>query len=175
MLGLDPGTANLGLAVLEYIPGTGKPRVLTAEHHTTKVNHDAVTVVEDDLVRLRALTDVVRNAIDVYKPDVIAAETYIVFSQHAVKTGWKVAYSYSMTAVLAHLHGIPFRPIRPQEIKRKVAHASGASKDDVARAVCGYVVGLEARLNAVPRNKREHISDACAIALLGLGYAVKGS
>lgn len=169
-LGIDPGLANFGISVVDWdiTISEARPIARSARVFTTAKDHDAQRVSDDDLSRITALVQRVDESIKLVKPDCIAAETYTVFTTKMAKHGWKVAIVYGAIMASAVLHGIPFYPVMPNEVKRKVALYSGASKEGVMRAAIAQIDDLGSLLAQVKVSLRDHAADAAAIALIGL-------
>lgn len=169
-LGIDPGLANFGISVVDWDVTTpdAKPVARSARVFTTAKDSDAQRVTDDDLSRVTSLVQRLDEAVRLIKPDCIAAETYTVFAKKMAKHGWKVAIVYGAVMSLAVVHGIPFYPVMPGEVKRKVALYSGADKEGVMRAAIAQIDDLGALLAQVKTSLRDHAADAAAIALIGL-------
>jgi len=171
-LGIDPGLRNFGISVLDY-DGVTRPVARAARVFETRPNHDEGRITDDDLARVNDLCRRLSEAIDLTKPDCMAAETYRVYTTKAAKDGWKVAYIYGMIVAVAYGKGIPFYAVTPGDVKRRIGGSSSASKEAVMRNAIATVDQLDGLLLNLNKSVRDHASDAAGIALLALQLHIK--
>ena len=150
VLGIDPGLANVGLAV-----------VARRDRSVTLVWADTLrTPAEaDEAVRLRRLADAVAGAIAEHRPDALAIER-VAWTRNQV-SALRVARAIGATMVAADRAGIPVREYGPNEVKMAVTGSGNADKRQVRDA-------LERihRLRGVPA--QPDAADAVATALTHL-------
>jgi crossover junction endodeoxyribonuclease RuvC len=150
VLGIDPGLANVGLAVVAR-----RDRAVTLVwSDTVRTPADA-----DEAVRLRRLADAVAAAIADHRPDAVAIER-VAWNRNQV-SALRVARAIGATMVAADRAGIPVREYGPNEVKIAVTGAGNADKRQVRDA-------LERihRLRDVPA--QPDAADAVATALTDL-------
>ncbi len=149
VLGVDPGIANLGLAVVEG--GGRKARLLFSEVVTTASREPA----EARVGRLFTRT---RQVLDAYRPEAVALEAQYFYRQNerAFQVGWGVG------AVLAaaSLAGRPVFAYGPMQIKKALVGAGRAEKSQVAFMLRALLDG--------PLPSSNHATDAIAVALTHL-------
>jgi crossover junction endodeoxyribonuclease RuvC len=164
ILGIDPGFANCGYAVVLLTPdGALKPMnmgVFNTDKSTAKRN----VLASDDNVRRareisRFLRDLLRNG-----PHglvrAVCAET-MSFPRNA-STSAKMALCWGVTASLAEEFDLPVLQASPQQLKLAVAGDKSASKEDVKKALekqFGRQV-LTKLCEETTASKQEHLFDA---------------
>lgn len=173
-MGVDPGFASMGVAVIEWGgPGT-TPTVLDAYVvRTTKGRGAALRVTEDDVRRMQVLWLNLEQTFQEHKPDALGVETYTVYKPtqggHAGKgAGWKALYAYGMTCAMAFKYAVPLYPFLPSDLHRRVGDPKAASKLAVEHGVLRRTAGLDTILEGLPTNQHEHAADACGHALMAL-------
>lgn len=166
VLGIDPGFANLGMALVQDMEDGRGPEVLWWQHAATSKNRLASRVVEDDVRRLMLLLVEVERALSTWQPSAMAIEAYTVGSGRAgagAGAGAKVAMVYG--AVLAQPW--PTRIYRAQDRTIRIGGAKSGAKADVERGVC-LRARVPAAMTAIAKTHREHVFDAAALALMAL-------
>lgn len=170
VLGVDPGFASMGVAVLEQ--SAGRVRALAADVlRTQKAPRKALRdlrVASDDLRRLRVFWDGLAALAKAHAPQVLAVETYAPQPGRAGRNGWKAALTYGLVVGFGFAHGLSVMPFTPSDLKRQLARKAGASKQDVAEVVFGQVDDLEPLLRHLPASQHEHATDAAGHAVLGM-------
>lgn len=164
VLGVDPGFASTGAAVVRLTPdGKAQPlilRVLRTEKASKKAN---VFASEDNVFRSRTIYRQLKAlALDpAYGPvKAICAET-MSFPRNA-GTAAKMAMCWGVISGLAEEFDIPIIQATPQGLKKVVAGAKTASKEDIQRAL-EKLFGrekLEALCVDIPASFQEHPFDA---------------
>lgn len=170
VMGVDPGFAKGGLAVLRSYPeGRIEPlavKVLKTKK-TPKKDRSNLRVTNDDVRRYREIwaeLDMVSQQHDVVA---VGVEGYRAFGQ----------VSGSATKTLAVYGGILYwawsrdlfvTPFLPTDLKKEFGATMSASKEEVRAGVSARVDGLAELFAAVPRAQREHVGDAAGHALLVL-------
>jgi crossover junction endodeoxyribonuclease RuvC len=150
VLGIDPGLANFGLAV-----------VARRDRSVSLVWADTLRTPAEanEAVRLRRLADAVAAAIAEHRPDALAIER-VAWNRNQV-SALRVARAIGATMVAADRAGIPVREYGPNEVKMAVTGFGNADKRQVRDA-------LERihRLRGVPA--QPDAADAVATALTHL-------
>jgi crossover junction endodeoxyribonuclease RuvC len=150
ILGVDPGLANTGYAVLQA--GNGSLRVLESGLARTPARQSVEA-------RLQTIYDELADVLTRWHPVVTVLE------------GLYSEYSYPRTAILmghvrgviclaAHQNGARVLELAPAEAKRAVTGSGRADKDQIRRAVTRML-----RLPEPPSST--HVCDALALALVG--------
>lgn len=150
VLGVDPGVARLGLAV-----------VSGAHRNPSLVWSDTIHTSSEmaEAERLRALADAVRDAIEAHRPVSVAVER-LAFNRNQV-SALTVARATGAVMVVAAEAGLSVEEYSPTEVKSAVTGAGNADKRQVRDAlerVHGFR-DLPAKPDAV---------DAAAVALTHL-------
>ena len=125
VLGVDPGTRALGLAVVEG-SGSGPARVRWADTVTTPAEQ---AVAE----RLRVLAGAVRQAIAEHRPEALAIER-LLWNKN-VGSAMEVARASGAIMAAAAECGVPVEEYAPLEVKMAVTGAGNASKEQVRRGL----------------------------------------
>jgi len=157
-IGLDPSIAAFGYAVLTRVDPTTKPVLVTIGTMTTKrLKH--LGKWEERAARMSELGADLAALFDEH-PD--ATQVYIeqpVFPPQNGKVALHVAGRVrGLAEGLCAARRLPLVEVPPQELKRAVAGAPGASKEDVARVVRAYYGTAARSLDA---------TDALAVAHVG--------
>ncbi len=153
VLGVDPGVARLGLAV---IARDGRRASLRwAQTVTTRAG-------TDEALRLARLAEAVREAIATHEPAAIALER-VAFNRNQV-SALAVARATGAVMVAAAQAGVPVEEYSPTEVKLAVAGAGNADKAQVRRA-------LERVHGLVDVPAQADAADAAAVAVTHLASA----
>jgi len=150
VLGVDPGLAATGLAVVETIDR--RPRVAWA--YTVRTPSGL-----PESLRLRLLYAQVRDAISEHNPDALALER--VMWGRNVGSAMSVARATGVAMLAAADAGLTVDEYAPLEVKMAVAGVGNAGKDQVRRALV-RMHGLA----GVP--EQPDAADAVAVALCHL-------
>src|SRR5205823_5786493 len=146
VLGVDPGTAAVGLAVVER--GTSGPRVLWAGTLRTPAG------LASEL-RLRRLHEGVVTAIREHAPGAMAVER-LLWGRNS-QSAMAVAQASGVIMLAAAEAGIPVEEYAPLEVKMAVTGVGNASKEDVRRSLSRLL-----RMEGVP--DEPDAADAAAVA-----------
>ena len=146
VLGVDPGTAAVGLAVVER--GTSGPRVLWAGTLRTPAG------LASEL-RLRRLHEGVVTAIREHAPAAMAVER-LLWGRNS-QSAMAVAQASGVIMLAAAETGIPVEEYAPLEVKMAVTGVGNASKEDVRRSLSRLL-----RMEGVP--DEPDAADAAAVA-----------
>ena len=150
VLGVDPGLASTGLAVVAS--NEGRPEI----HWSYTVKTPAGL---PEPLRLRLLYAQVRDAIGEHRPDALAVER--VMWGRNVGSAMNVARATGVALLAAADAGIPVEEYAPLEVKMAVVGVGNAGKDQVRRALA-RTHGLA----AVP--DQADAADAVAVAVCHL-------
>lgn len=172
-LGIDPGAERLGWAVVES-EGSGKdPKEVAVGIYGLK-RHDNGSKEPFQEYRLRLIeywSKTVTDLLDRFEPDQIYNEIVpVVGSGNFVAATQSQLASTALTVIQveAFRQQIPITQIGANTIKKKIGGAKNASKVKVRNGVFELLPSTE-------RFKQEWVkvhdsSDACAVALCGMGY-----
>jgi crossover junction endodeoxyribonuclease RuvC len=147
VLGVDPGVARLGLAVVD------------TERRAVKLIWAGAVVTPadaDESLRLRRLCEAVREAIAAHRPASVALERLAWNRNHV--SALTVARATGAIMVVAAEAGLPVAEYGPNEVKIAVTGMGNADKEQVRRALV-RVHGLK----DVP--DQADAADAVAVAL----------
>ena len=147
ILGIDPGLAKAGYAVLEHLP----PRMRLIDCGT--INTKAGLPLPE---RLSILYDSMEQLIDMFKPDEVAFEE--LFFVKNVTTGIDVAQARGALVTAAYRKVKKLYEYTPMQVKQAVTGYGRAEKAQVQ-----YMVKTILALNAVP--KPDDAADAVAVAI----------
>jgi crossover junction endodeoxyribonuclease RuvC len=150
VLGVDPGTGSVGLAVVER--GTSRPTVSWAATLSTP----AAAAPEDRLARIHG---VVSEALSVHRPEALALER-LLWGRNT-GSAMHVARASGVVMLAAAQAGVPVFEYAPLEVKMAVTGVGNASKDQVRK-------GLSLLLGAAHVPRQPDAADAVAVALCHL-------
>lgn len=156
IMGLDPGIARVGWAVLQ------------SNHQIiTPIAFDCIETHKDDLpeTRLKEVYDATRKLLKKYHPEALAVED-LFFATNA-KTAIGVGQSRGVLLLAAATLAVPVISYSPLAVKRAVTGDGKADKKQVSRMVM-----LTLKLKEAP--KLDDTSDALAIAMThAYSYKIK--
>ena len=147
ILGIDPGYARVGWAIIHHEKATLKPIAFGC----LETSKD--TPLER---RLEAVYDAMITLMRTYKPDTLAIED-LFFAANA-KTAIAVGQSRGVVLLAASKRGIPVVSYSPLTVKRTITGDGKADKRQITRMVV-----LTLRLKETP--KLDDTADALAIAM----------
>lgn len=154
VLGIDPGLANTGFGVVDYV--NGRYRMVSYGCITTKAD-------EPHGQRLMKIYTNLCAVIDEFCPTEAAMES-LYFAKNA-SSAMMVSEAKGVVSLCLAQHGLELHEYRPVQIKQAVSGSQGADKELVQKYV-KLLLGLE----AVP--KPDHAADALAGAITHLHYKV---
>jgi crossover junction endodeoxyribonuclease RuvC len=152
VLGVDPGTAAVGLAVID---GERRPVIVWAQTLRTPAG-----LAQE--ARLRRLFEGVRDAIDAHRPAVMALER-LMWGRNT-ESAMAVARASGVVMLAAAEAGIPVEEYAPLEVKMAVTGVGNATKETVRRSL-GRLIGVQ----DVPSDP--DAADAVAVAVCHLQQA----
>ena len=147
ILGIDPGLAIVGWAVIESARGVTRPIAYGA------ITTPAHTDIES---RLLIIENDIKTIIGKYKPDEMAIEE-LFFNTNAT-TAIAVAEARGVILLAAHKNGVKISEYTPLQVKQAVVGYGKAEKKQVIAMVTSIL-----KLPAPP--KPDDTADAVAIAL----------
>jgi len=147
ILGIDPGSYNVGYGILQI----DKRKILAAGCDTLIINRK--TELAQRLVEIHKGID---RIISEYKPDIAAVET--IFYGKNIKSAFTLGHARGVAMLAIAQHNIPITEYSPREVKKSVVGNGNASKEQVE-----YMVQKILKLKNKP--KTEDAADALAIAL----------
>ncbi|MQB00061.1 MAG: crossover junction endodeoxyribonuclease RuvC [Actinobacteria bacterium] len=150
VLGVDPGIATTGFAVLDRGGSAPVPVAIGTLRTAARLPHAQ---------RLADLAGGFREVIAEHRPEVVAAER--VFFSVNVRTAMAVGQASGVILAAAAAAGIPVFDYTPTEVKLSVAGVGTAPKQQVASMVAALL-----RLDAPPQPA--DAADACALAICHL-------
>ncbi len=186
ILGIDPGFASLGYAVLN-LDATGPTVATLGVLRTAKTDKKHRVLAADDNVRrcrelaLPLAQLMLSGAVGYVAPpagvagfvermrttstlSLVCAEK-MSFPRNASAAA-KMAMSWGMIVAYLHHHGLPLIQASPQDVKRRVTGSSSASKEEVQKALIKrFGRGLLRMLKGIPEGQHEHAFDALAAAV----------
>lgn len=152
VLGIDPGLANTGFGVVDYV--NGRYRMVSYGCITTKAD-------EPHGQRLMKIYTNLCAVIDEFRPDEAGMET-LYFARN-VTSALNVAEARGVCTLCLAQHGIKLGEYQPNQIKQAVTGTTKADKELVEKYV-KILLGLEVE------PKPDHAADALAGAITHLHY-----
>lgn len=166
LLGLDPGFASFGWALLHVGRHPGEDVVLGADviHTEKSAKKREVRASDDNVRRTRALLSALTALVDEHEPFAFAAESFSP-PRHASNAA-KVAFAWGMVTTLAHFthDGLPVLQCSPQELKLAVCGSRSASKQAIEDALAARYPGARTTLGKIRKDDLEHVWDAVGAA-----------
>lgn len=153
ILGIDPGTATVGWAIVESVKG-----------ETVAVAYGHISTSKDLSLekRLQEIRDDVCEIVKQYQPDAAALEELFFFNNQ--KTAISVAQSRGALLLTLADFGLILAGYTPLEVKQALTGYGKADKQQVQRMAKEIL-----HLKAIP--KPDDVADALAIALCHLHHA----
>jgi crossover junction endodeoxyribonuclease RuvC len=148
ILGIDPGTARLGFALLDYDKSCDISLVDCGVIETSKVDSDAL--------RLTEIRDDLEEIIDRYKPEFVAIEQLFFFKN--LKTVIPVAQARGVILEICQRKKLRIFEYTPLEMKKIITGNGMASKDLVSDLIHKF-------LNLNTKIKPDDAVDAVGLAL----------
>lgn len=160
VLGLDPGFANIGIAVVRIDGDRMVPVYLDVLRTSKSDAKRQVRASEDNFDRAKDIAATLRELAVRYDVRMLTAET-MSFPRNA-SVAAKMAMCWGVIAALADGLELPLAQASPQEIKKAVCGNKSASKEDVVDAVRKLFPESTKLLERVPASLIEHPYDALA-------------
>ena len=171
MLGVDPGFASVGVAVVEV--GSASELIMDVRVFTTEKSDKKrkVRASDDNFDRTQRLYIALRDYVVEYGVSAICAEA-MSCPRNASVAG-KMSLFWGALASVAAQYQLPLVQASPQEMKRVVAGAPSASKVDMAVALRSRYPGqFDSFSSKFPKAEHEHGFDAAAAVVACLNSDV---
>jgi crossover junction endodeoxyribonuclease RuvC len=167
IVGIDPGFASLGYAVL--VLGQGKPRVVRFGVFTTQktAKKQKVLTVEDNVRRAMDIARCLRD-LATCAPRTVAIAAEAISFPRSSSVAAKVALTWGAIASLSEAANIPVLQASPQQVKAAVCGVKSATKEEVQDAVLKLYPEIAALRKGIVKGQWEHPHDALAVAHLML-------
>ena len=168
VMGVDPGLAATGVAILEKAEGK-KPICLEMNVIRTqkakKKDLRGMRVTADDSRRMREIWNGLADMERKFKPQALAFEVY---TPHKAQGGaaWKTGRIEGAVQMFGLERGMLVLPFLPQDLKRGFCGKLSASKEEVLDVMSVKVENLERMVHTFNKTLREHVSDAAGHAYL---------
>jgi crossover junction endodeoxyribonuclease RuvC len=150
ILGIDPGYALVGWAIVEYEKEVGsKPELL---------DYGVIETVKE-LELPERLNEIYYDMIEIiakFKPDAMGMESLVFYKN--ITTGMAVAEARGVITLAAHQAGLPIRAVAPTQVKNAISGYGKATKNQMQENV-KLILGLD----EVP--KPDDAADAVAVAM----------
>jgi crossover junction endodeoxyribonuclease RuvC len=153
VLGVDPGFASVGLAVV----ARSRPRAAVRWSHTVRTPSGL-----EEAQRLRRVSESVRAVIAEHRPDALALER-VMWGQNRT-SALSVARATGVIMLAAADAGIPVEEYAPLEVKMATTGIGNADKDQVRAALVRSL-----RVEGVP--EQADAADAVAVAVCHMQQA----
>ena len=149
MLGIDPGLASTGYAVLDKYDELNNPNLIKSG--TIRTNSKSTKSTRLGLIFMELMELIAR-----FQPDELAVETQFIAKN--VKAAMSVSEVRATALVAASRYGIPVWEISPREVKESITGWGNAPKEQVQ-------LMLAAQINSTEIPSSLDASDAVAIGL----------
>lgn len=159
-IGIDPGFASFGVAVLEIQKEVEIPLYLHVIRTQKSSKKLRMLSVDDNFERTQRIADELTKLVLSYDVVAIGAEA-MSFPRNASSSA-KVGMAWGVIASVALRQGLPVFQCSPQQLKQKIAGSKKASKPDVANALRQRYpdTDFDDLLKALPMGEHEHAWDA---------------
>ncbi len=151
VIGIDPGLAKTGFAVVEPFQRGG--RVC----HSGNINTDPGHPIEE---RLSTIYHELSQVLQKWNPGLMVLEDVFVIKQFPM-AAMQLGEVRGVIRLTAKNMGVHISEIKPTEVKSALTGSGRAGKEQIERAV-RRILHIEYRI------KSDHVSDAIALALTGL-------
>ncbi|MCC6811727.1 MAG: crossover junction endodeoxyribonuclease RuvC [Deltaproteobacteria bacterium] len=164
LLGLDPGFAAIGWAVVETDPDAGDRLVAAGVVRTKKAKpKQSVSASIDNFRRAQEIGRALGALALDHRVDVVCAEAMSFPRSSSVAA--KMAMCWGVLAQLCQVLRVRVVQASPQEIKRALTGRTNATKDDVGAAVSLRFPDCVGIVGPLPRGLDEHAYDAVGAAV----------
>lgn len=167
VLGLDPGFASTGWALLQLHPG-GETLIDAGVVRTKpSAKKRSVLASEDNVRRGREITCVLAPLVK--QVAVVCAES--MSYPRSSSAAAKMAMCWGIAIALTEAHDCPIVQASPQQVKKALCGNMSASKEDIQAVIHGRYPALALKLRAagVPEGEWEHPFDAAAAVVTAFG------
>lgn len=168
VLGIDPGLAHLGWAVVHLEPDGERLGALGVVK-TVKRSGQGVLVTDDLHRRGMELARALVGILDQHQPVAVCAES-ISYPRNASASA-SIGRAWGILDSELERRGLPLISASPQAIKKAATGRLSASKEEVADALDARFGGrLAPLLAAMPKAAREHPADAVGAVVACLDH-----
>ena len=167
ILSVDPGFSSVGWALCE-ISQVGSIDYIGSGVIRTKKATAKVLVSEDNVSRAREIAAGIMEIfvdMDAHPSRLKAIVSEAQSWPRNASVSAKVGMCWGILASFAHACEIPLVQVSPQSLKKRLTGRRGASKQDVADAVCEFWPQVRVDAECYPVTQREHMYDAAAALL----------
>ena len=161
LLGLDPGLASCGVALVELAEPV-RPVALAVLRTRPSPKRRSILACEDSMRRAAELALGLAAWLD--RLGLVAVCSEAQSWPRSAGSAAKVALAFGVLAAQAQARGLPVLQASPQRVKAAVAGSRTASKGEVAEALAVRFGALPWPAG-LPRGQREHAADALAAAV----------
>lgn len=157
ILGIDPGLATTGYAVLEK-----------EKHILSAVDAGVISTSKDtpNIERLKTIYEDCISLIKNYKPDCCAIEE-LFFAKNA-RTAFLVGQARGVVLLACAQNKLPVSEYTPLQVKQSITGYGNATKKQVQYMVCALL-----KLKSAP--KPDDVADAIAIAICHANRKIQGA
>lgn len=175
VMGVDPGVANTGVAILGKTEGSAPichHLAIIQTKPASKKDKRGLRVSADDSRRMRDIWNGLAEIAVAHSPQALAYEVY---SPYRAQGGnaWKAARIEGAVQMFGLERGMLVLPFLAQDLKRAFCAKLSASKENVEDALTLKVERLGEQLQQFPKTKREHIADAVGHAYLAFDEMIR--
>jgi len=171
VLGLDPGFASFGYAVVDIALDGETVHTLGVLRTQASAAKRGVRATDDSWRRARELSGALLPLVDGVQVVCVEAPSL----PRNASTTFKMGLAYGALVSIVEAARTPTVMVTPQELKKAVSGRSSASKGDVAAALdrrFGRDFAAELIKRGVPRTFHEHAYDAVGAVVACLGSEV---
>lgn len=163
VLGIDPGLANMGVALVSIGATEAEDRVERLMIFRTEKSDKkkGILAAADMMERGRLISGSLKTVFRDFPGAIKAVCTESFSPPRNASAAAKIALSFGV--LLAVLDDLPLLQVSPQDLKKKVAQSKTASKEDVQKALDERFSGVPAALlcdKRIANSYREHAYDA---------------
>lgn len=170
VLGVDPGFAATGVALVELLP-VGERVHYLGVIRTAKDDKKRNTLAADDnMRRTREIARALRLLLVEYQCVAFAIEAESPMRNASAAA--KVSKAHAVVGVLAEVHGLPIIASSPQKLKKVLCGVATASKEDVESALLKRYGNAIEDLFEGPDGMFEHPMDALGAVVVALDSEV---
>lgn len=171
VLGLDPGFASCGYAVLRVDAGVARCVALGVVRTKKSAKRLRVLATDDNMRRAKEIARALRSLLEYGALDptrkhgparLVCAES--MSSPRNSSSASKMAMTWGALIALCDERGLPLLQASPQQVKVRACGKSTASKEEVERAMRKQYAGLGKLVKHLPDGEHEHAFDALAVA-----------
>lgn len=151
VLGIDPGLATTGYAVLDHIPSGS-----SFNSELKMLEHGVITTAAGEKLqtRLKMIYEDINDLIEEYRPEALAVEE-LFFNQNVTTA---MAVSQARGVVLLAGSELPLEVFTPLQVKKQICGNGRAKKAQIQSMIKSLL-----NLSAIP--KPDDAADALAVAL----------